>query len=180
MTHSDKRSRMWGRVGVVVGVVVFVVPAVLLLSWTERMFGLGGLGLVTFAATFGAAWMHHTERSRILVDEFFAALADEHISDKEAAHAMDVPQSVLSEWRTGTKQLSLPRAASLRDSFWVTFCRRVIRRWGGGRVEVLDGTVAELVRLLQPLPELLRVEIGPKRMAAMTMDQPKSDTKGAA
>jgi hypothetical protein len=88
---------------------------------------------------------------------------------------MDVPQSVLSEWRSGTKQLSLSRAASLRDAFWVNFCRRVIQRWGGGRVEVLDGAVADLVRLLQPLPELLRAEIGQKRMAKAELSYRASD-----
>jgi hypothetical protein len=178
MTHSDKTSRLWGRVGVWVGLVVLLVPALAVMARVDRVFGLGVLGIVTFAATFGAAWMHHSDRSRILVNEFFAALSDEGISDKDAAHEMAIPQSVLSEWRSGTKQLSLSRAASLRDGFWVTFCRRVIQKWGGGRVEVLDGAVADLVRLLQPLPELLRAE-GPKRMAKAEMDYRKRD-EGAA
>jgi hypothetical protein len=174
MTHSDKRSRMWGRVGFWVGVVVLTIPAMAVMARLERWFGLNAVGLATFAAG-GGAWLCHSERSRILVAEFFAALSDEGISDKEAAHAMDVPQSVLSEWRSGTKQLSLSRAASLRDAFWVNFCRRVIQRWGGGRVEVLDGAVADLVRLLQPLPELLRAEIGPKRMAKAELSYRASD-----
>jgi hypothetical protein len=174
MRHSEKRSRLWRRVGFWVGVVVLMVPAFAVVSRIDRLAGLGGLGLVTFAATFGAAWMQHTERSRILVDEFSAALTDEGISDKECAHLMDVPQSVLSEWRGGTKQLSLARAASLPDRFWVAFCRRVIARWGGGKVEVLDTPVAELVALI-------RASLLPKRMASMTLEAPaKSDTKGVA
>jgi hypothetical protein len=174
MSHSDKTSRLWGRVGFWVGVVVFLIPAIAIVARLERWLGLNAVGLMTFAAG-GGLWMCHSERSRILVTEFFAALADESISDKEAAHTMDVPQSVLSEWRSGTKQLSLSRAASLRDGFWVTFCRRVITRWGGGRVEVLDGAVADLVRLLQPLPELLRAEIGQKRMAKAELSYRESD-----
>jgi transcriptional regulator with XRE-family HTH domain len=174
MTHSDKTSRLWGRVGFWVGVVVFMVPAIAVMARIQRWFGINAVGLVTFAAVAGA-WLCHSERSRILVEEFFAALTDEGISDKDAAHEMGVTQSVLSEWRSGTKQLSLSRAASLRDGFWVTFCRRVITRWGGGRVEVLDGAVADLVRLLQPLPELLRAEIGQKRMAKAELSYRESD-----
>jgi hypothetical protein len=152
MRHSEKRSRLWRRVGFGVGVVVLMVPAFAVVSRIDRLAGLGGLGLVTFAATFGAAG----------------------ISDKECAHLMDVPQSVLSEWRGGTKQLSLARAASLPDRFWVAFCRRVITRWGGGKVEVLDTPVAELVALI-------RASLLPKRMASMTLEAPaKSDTKGVA
>jgi hypothetical protein len=148
------------------GGVVFLL-AFALMNRIGHAFGAPVVALIGLASGFGV-WIAHTERSAIFAEMFRRALSDAGIVMKEAAAVMGCGYSVLSEGLNGSEQLSLSRAASLPDDFWVSFAKRVLSECAHERLQIVEKPVAELVRAVEHQNELLAALVNPKpRMAKM-------------
>jgi hypothetical protein len=133
---------------------VLFLPAFALLTRLEHALGAPAVAFVGLAALLGV-WLTHTERSAIFAEMFRRALSDAGMPIKEAAAVMGCIYSVLSEGLNGSEQLSLSRAASLPDDFWVSFARRVLAECAHERLQIVERPVAELVRAVEHQNELL-------------------------
>jgi hypothetical protein len=69
-----------------------------------------------FLSPSAMAWSP-TDRARAFAADVKEALRISGIGQKEAALTMDIPESLLSEWLSGQKQISGSRLAELPESF---------------------------------------------------------------
>jgi hypothetical protein len=123
------------------------------LGYVASMFVIATLGpqwgCGVIVATFAAAWVGHTERSRWMVGRLLD-LAEQHFgSAKAAADHCGVPLPRWSKWRSGEEQASLSRLCELPERVWDTWRAESIESRGG--VVIGSGRVADMTQAVRAL-----------------------------
>jgi hypothetical protein len=155
---------------------VLVVLAVFLITYplmlrVEEWAGIGSL-MALAAALFGmAAWSGHTPESRAIADCIFGALSDVGMSGKEAAILADIPESTLSNWKSGKEQASIYRMAQWGAEFWVAFASRIVAMHDAGMV-LKANALCDLVNSVQQLTAEVR---RPRMLTASLMEARKQE-----
>jgi uncharacterized protein YjiS (DUF1127 family) len=120
------------------------------LAKLARFYGVEVVGLIGLAAGL-AAWLAHTDRSRVMAEDVSRALQDAGLTRDQAAREVDESPAHWSEQFAGTRMLSLWRLASLPDAFQVAFAKRVLARYAPGLIVIERGEVVELITTVRQM-----------------------------
>jgi hypothetical protein len=101
-----------------------------------------------------------TEATRAYAQDVRQAIADDGLTEKDAASRMEIPRSLLSEWWSGAKQISGSRLAMLGETFDEKLQARRAARAGGFLL------TADVVMLLKGAARLTRKMMAHATLAA--------------